>query len=432
MRVLWLTNQFMPDACARLKMPPSIKGGWMSSLFQALKEDGSVRLGVVSALAGGDAARITVDDADHFILPVSSDNDQFQPPDRDVKKHFNDILEVFNPDLIHVHGTEKFYGFLARDTGIPALVSIQGLLHVYADHYFGGLPVKTHLKNYTLSDLIFRNGVLHREKRFRQRAEREKEIIRSHRYFTGRSLWDRAHLRKLNPEAAYFHCHELMRPPFYSVRRDPRKIIRHSILTPTSEYPLKGMHWLLKAAAGLKGEFPDLRIKVADAPFAAGTGGLSVLARQKQHGYRLYLAKLVDELGLKNIIQPTGPLDGGQMAEMMAQCHVVAIPSMAENGCNVLHEAMLVGTPCTVSMAGGMISMIDHETTALGFQPGDAAMLAECIRRIFTDDQMTREMVEKAREIVLQRHDKDEIVRRTIAIYEEIISREAAKGMVFG
>ena len=46
-------------------------------------------------------------------------------------------------------------------------------------------------------------------------AAREREIMRINRSFIGRTEWDRAVLWAVNPAATYYHCDEVLRPPFY-------------------------------------------------------------------------------------------------------------------------------------------------------------------------------------------------------------------------
>src|SRR6516162_6743563 len=38
------------------------------------------------------------------------------------------LLRTLSPDLIHVHGTESGYGLAALDTGLPTIVTMQGIV----------------------------------------------------------------------------------------------------------------------------------------------------------------------------------------------------------------------------------------------------------------------------------------------------------------
>ena len=74
-----------------------------------------------------------------------------------------------------------------------------------------------------------------------------------------------------------------------------------------------------------------------------------------------------------------------------------------------------------VSFVGGVPSMVNDGETALCFPPGDEAVLAECLRKLFDDDGLAQRLSESARKIALNRHDRVRGAERTVEIYKKVI-----------
>ncbi|MBU2043893.1 MAG: glycosyltransferase family 4 protein [Candidatus Omnitrophica bacterium] len=421
MRVFWFNNILFPEAAQSLGLPPPVSGGWMPALGHALNETGKVQLAVATVVKKPLWSKKEIDGIMHYTIPFPQGGRK-EIDLRPGKKLLGDCLkaiEDFAPDVVHIHGTEYFYGLLSAKSLIkcPAIVSTQGLIKEYAKVYWGELSFKEVLKCQSLYEFIIRcgSGLLLDRRRWHKRAKyMEQKIIKGNRYFIGRTLWDKAHLLEINPTADYYHCDELLRPPFYSIHWEPNHMAKYSIFAASARYPIKGFHLLLKAAAMLKRDFPEMSIRVAD--------GL-IGRRPRRKTYNTLLYDLIDSSGLKDCVVPLGLLSAEEMAKEMSKAHAVVIPSFIENSSNSLAEAMLVGAPCVASLAGGTTTMIDDRQTALGFPAGDAAMLAECLRMIFSDDKLANNLSKSAKATAQKRHDKKIIVKTMLQIYEDVIKK---------
>ncbi|MBU2473242.1 MAG: glycosyltransferase [Candidatus Omnitrophica bacterium] len=419
MRVFWFNNILFPEAAQSLGLPPPVSGGWMPALGHALNETGKIKLAVATVVENPLWSKKEIGGIVHYVIPLSKGGRKGVGL-RLSKKLLEDCLkaiEDFVPDVVHVHGTEYFYGLPSAKNLVqcPAIVSIQGVIKEFAKVYWGGLSFKEILKYQSILRLMFGRGLLP-EKRIWHKAAKymEQEIIKGNRYFIGRTLWDKAHLLEINPTADYYHCDELLRPPFYSIHWEPNHMAKYSIFAASARYPIKGFHLLLKAAAMLKRDFPEMSIRVAD--------GL-IGRRPRRKTYNTLLYDLIDSSGLKDCVVPLGLLSAEEMAKEMSKAHAVVIPSFIENSSNSLAEAMLVGAPCVASLAGGTTTMIDDRQTALGFPAGDAAMLAECLRMIFSDDKLANNLSKSAKATAQKRHDKKIIVKTMLQIYEDVIKK---------
>ena len=96
-------------------------------------------------------------------------------------------------------------------------------------------------------------------------------------------------------------------------------------------------------------------------------------------------------------------------------------PSSIENSPNSLGEAQLLGVPTIASYVGGVPDMINHGKTGLLYRFEEIEMLAECIRRIFTDTTLAMNLSENGIKAAKKRHHQKENLNRMIEIYQLII-----------
>jgi glycosyltransferase involved in cell wall biosynthesis len=413
MRVLWFINVPFPEVADTLGLEPFHKAGWLSSYANALLKLSDVEIVTVTRSQVRENVKVKAMGIVHHVLSVDSMSHLTKPMSKKFELEYLNIIRDTAPDLVHFHGTEYHYGLLAAGDQliVPSVVSIQGLISDCTRFLWGGLRTIEIIQTQSLRDITNQRGLMWDRINWERRAKMEHKIIRGNKYFIGRTRWDRAHLKAINKDLSYFHCDELMRPPFYEVVRDSKNIERFSIFSPTASYPLKGFHWLLRAAKILKAEFPTLQIRLADKPIRKG---------KHSTGYDRYLWKLIDESGLTKHVTLLGALNAEGMANELARAHVFVSASMVENRCNSLAEAMLIGTPAVVSLAGGMVSTVKDRQTALCFPLGDFAMLAECIRMIFANDALANRLAASARVLALRRHDAKLIAERLRAIYKMV------------
>jgi L-malate glycosyltransferase len=417
LKVLWFSNVVLPEAAKPLGLPVFLKAGWLEGYLAALRGSGEASVTVATrSSAVNHVTEVVVEGVRHVLLPAAS-IDATAPLSEEAIREYSEVVQKVSPDVIHYHGSEYHYGLLTAKGHIvvPAVLSIQGLMGEYGKVYFGGLSLRELLRAHTVREvflyLYLRGGIWGGRRHFERRALIEGDILRGMNHICGRTLWDRAHVREINPSAQYHHCDELLRPPFYAARRDLAKFRRFSIYAPTASYPLKGFHFLLKAVSLLKHDFPGIMVRIAD---------VQHLHRHSNNGYWQLLHSMVRDLGLSEHIEWLGPLDATGVAGVLSDSHVFVSSSVVENLCNALAEAMLVGVPSIASYAGGMATTLQDKETGLCFPIGDYAMLAENIRLLFTDDELSRRLVTNAREVAIRRHDVSAVGIRLLDIYRRV------------
>lgn len=419
MKILWCVNILLPDAAKAVGAPHSPFGGWMVSLSSSLAQIDGINLAVAAPYSGSALKKLEVNNITYYLLPGGTMAMSGKGGDR-LKDYWREVAKDFAPDLLHLHGTEYAHGLALLEAcpDIPSVVSIQGLLGVIEKYYYAGMEFSDVFLRPSFRDIVRLDPLWNNRRAMRKRAVSEREILCKVRHVIGRTTWDYSNAKAVNPGIEYHHCDESLRDPFYKNEWDISKIQRHSIFTTQAGYPIKGLHILLKAVAILKKDYPHIQV------FAAGQSlwGNSFMGRLKTPGYGLYIKRMIKDLGLEGNFVLTGLLDAEGVVDRLLKTHAFVVPSAVENGCNALHEAMLVGVPSIAAFSGGMTDMMTHQSNGFMYPFMEAAMLAEYIRRIFTSDELARQFSQAGRVSTHKRHDRKKVTDTTVEIYRDIVS----------
>lgn len=425
MRVLWFTNMVMPDACRQMGRPaPRANGWWMVALLDRLKQRRDMQLAVVVE-AGLRDASFQADGVDYFVLKMPWQRAAARVlrlpsvcrPVRSQLARYGDVISRWNPDVIHVHGTERDYGLVKAwgYTAKPCLVSIQGLLIQCVRKAFGDLlpgevlPVSRRLMG-------VQAGSMRQRREWRCGMAAEEAIFKSVETVVGRTAWDHAWAWAYNPGVRYRHVDEMMRPEFMEAESWRVEVCEKlRIFTTSGPMALKGLHVLLEAVARLRQVRPDVKLKVASSGFVPPVSD-----------YARYVAGQVRRWGLESTVEFLGWLDGNGLVEQMRLANCFVTPSFIENGCNALQEAMLVGCPCVATMTGGLLTTIESEVTGLMYPVGDPAFLAWQINRLFKDDALACRLGQQARKVATERHSLEKIEAQILSAYRELCGQPAA------
>jgi glycosyltransferase involved in cell wall biosynthesis len=424
-KILWLTSFPLPDLTSALGKTSAPICGWLGALAGALATNGEIELAVASNVPRTIFTKKKICGVQHYAIPMPKDHVNGRRLPKSLIIDYQRALKDFQPDLIHVHGTEFYHGLLTGRGHLerPTVISLQGIIDAYVSHYFGSISRSAVLKSRTLRDYVRFDGLVEQKYRWHKRAEWEREIFATHSHFVGRTLWDQAQLRRLNPRARYYHGGEALRAVFYTKTWRREGITRHSIFAPSAAYPLKGFHVLVKAVALLRSEFPNITVRSPLAHFYPTLTGVKRLWKNcRSTGYAKYLTDLIRSKGLEKHIVGLPAISANEMVGELSKANAFVLPSFIENSPNSLCEAMLVGTPCITSYVGGVPSLVRDEQTALVFPSGDEAVLAEQIRRLFLDPQLGEQLSAKARSTARSRHSHGQIVGDMLRIYKSVIT----------
>ena len=415
MRLLWLSN--MAPSPVLQQLGKTSRGGlWMDHVLKDLRCRQDLKLHLLFPLNGGAAGNLDSDcsyAAFEKLAPAVCDPQQ--------EAFFLRQLREFKPDVVHIWGTEFGHtrnmlqacqkeGLLDR-----TVVSIQGLCSIYARHYNEGIPAEV-LKHNTIRDILRHDGLLQQQAAFEKRGENEKEAFRLCRHVIGRTHWDRACARVLNPQAEYHFCNETMRDDFYEGSWSYETCVKHRIFASSCIYPIKGFHYLLEALAEVRKRYPDATLFVPGKNPVAG----NFSQKFRQDGYAGYLEKLLKDLNLMDAVTFLGSLSGEKMKENYLKANVFVLPSTIENSPNSLGEAMLLGVPCAAADVGGVTTMLESGREGIVFQGTAPYMLSDAIEKIFSMEEKAESMGKAAADHAKKTHDPDKNLRDLLNIYEEI------------
>lgn len=417
MNILWITNIVFPEAQALLTGDRRFtsSGGWMLGEAQALLKQPDIVLYVatpsksVNALRVLNGERIT-----YYLFPLGKGN---LKKNDEYRKYWRQIHDALNPDVVHIHGTEYSHGLAYVDEcgADNVVVSIQGLTSEIAKYYSLGLTRWQILRNITIGDL-FRGSVFGDIRRFRSRGEVEIELINKVHNIIGRTSFDRSHVWKLNPNAMYFFCNEILREEFYTGKWEYTSCVPYTIFFSQANDPLKGFHILLEAMSLIKKEYPEVKLRVAGRDITKHKATIKGIYTYS--GYGKLIRRKIKKYDLQDIIVFTGPLDAQQVKTELIKANVFVSASTIENSSNSLAEAQILGVPCVASFVGGTPDMICGKESGILYRCEDAVALAYLICDWFKRSESFNNA--KMSEIAHKRHDVLYNALQLITIYNQI------------
>ena len=341
---------------------------------------------------------------------------------KELEDQFRKELETYQPDVIHIWGTE--YGHTlamvnaAEQCGLldHTVVSIQGLCSVYAGHYAEGVPYAIQQRS-TFRDLVRRDNILQQKKKFALRGELEVAALKKARHVIGRTDWDEACVRQINPKIEYHFCNETLRDAFYEGQWQYDVCRKHRIFASSCTYPVKGFHYLLEAFAEVLRDYPDARLAVPGRSFFTPADAKGKL---RQNSYHLYLEELAKQYHVEDKIDFMGSLTAEGMKQSFLEANVFVLPSTIENSPNSLGEAMLLAVPCVAGDVGGVTNLMHHQTEGFVYQSTAAYMLASYIKKVFAMEDKAARLGLEARNHARKTHDPEKNLQDLMAIYGKL------------
>lgn len=310
------------------------------------------------------------------------------------------IVQDFQPDVIHVFGSESVYGLVASLTTIPTVIHIQGILSAYFETW---LP-----HNLSWAKLFFRTPRMilgyEGQKKF---IKREKYIFKTCKYFMGRTVWDKGLTSILSPDAKYFYCSEMLRPEIYYSPKtwQPTHNKQIKLISIISGPVYKGSDVILRTAKHLK-EFSNLDFSwnvygVKDVHFAERLTGIN--------------ANDVN-------VFPSGIINAQQLVDHICESDIFIHPSYIENSPNTVCEAQVLGIPIIVTHVGGTETLVENNRTGILVPANDTFMMASQILRLSNDSELCMRLGQRGREVALSRHNPQTIITDLMKTYKTIIN----------
>lgn len=410
MKILWLVNIMLPEIAEALKVSAPPTGGWLTGLSKDLVKRDKTELIICFP------ADKTYEGKSHSGL-IYYGFDQMG----NVPLQLQKVINRTTPDVVHIWGTELKQSRIMLEVieklGLldNALLSIQGLVSIYAKHYYANLPNRI-IYSWTLRDLIKCSNIWCEKRIFEKRGKDEIITIQKAKHIIGRTDWDRACTYRLNPGANYYFCNETLRESFYKKKWKLSKCERHSIFVSQCSSPIKGFHYMLEALVDIKKRFPDTHLYTTGRKIV----GVSFKEKLKQTSYEKHIVSLIKKYNLEKNVTFLGVLDEEEMCERYIKSNVFVSCSAIENSPNSLGEAMLVGCPSVSSDVGGVKNMLRHGIDGYIYPSDEPYMLAYYISKIFLDDDLAIFLSENGKEHAKITHDNIKNCDKLVSIYEKV------------
>lgn len=421
MKVLWMCNVKLNiiDEIEKGSRGSTFGGGWMEALAKKCLEDKDFKLVVCYPVAGNEESGV--------IKSLSYWGIHFDKKELNLVKYdheriiskFMNILEIEKPDIIHLHGSEFSYAYdlycAAKKMGLGSKVvlSIQGLIKPYAKYIKEGIPLSVFYRS-TLSEMKNYCSLRTQYKSALIRGEYENSLLKELNNVIGRTDWDRANAKCVNPHIKYFKCNETLRDAFYTGGWEYERCKKHTILVTQASTPIKGFHKFIESIELLHNKYEDLKVWVT---------GTDIFKKDYLRGtsYGLYINELIRKYELENVIEFLGPVCAEKMKELMLSANVFVLPSAIENSPNSLGEAMLLGVPCITTDVGGVKNMILHNSEGFVCPYGDAEQLTYYVQKLFEDYELANSFSKQAKNHAVSTHDSLKNYTDLINIYKGMI-----------
>lgn len=420
MRVLWFASTQLPAVTGNL----NAGGGWVEGLRRALElYEPDAELGIA---APGRAAheRFTAGNSTYFHIrhaqtkrPMSRALARWRAdevPDGALDA-CRDVIREFSPDLIHVHGSEHYFGLVASSLRVPVMISLQGIAALYERFALNALGIGDLLRSIPTREFVLGYGPIHACHAMHARSVRERAIMHSCNDFMGRTLWDRTVLRMLRPEARYHEVGEVLGAPFYGAGWAHAEAETAVLYSTGGASTRKGVEILLEALVLMRrsgGRETRLRLAggVMDGPMSGRVGAL--LATPE----------------LRGAVDLLGRLSPEQVAHELSRASAFVLPSHIDNSPNALCEAMVVGTPCIAAFVGGVPSLLRDGDEGLLYHDADPYALAGTIDRLLDDPAFAARLGANARKTARARHDPRLVAAQAVAAYRNVLEGRHGTG----
>jgi glycosyltransferase involved in cell wall biosynthesis len=185
--------------------------------------------------------------------------------------------------------------------------------------------------------------------------------------------------------------------PIPEISREKNRLI----VTNSADMPLKGLYYLLRAVATVAQTRP---VK------------LTVVGTAKKNGYS---QRLIQQLGIGNLVAFTGRIASEQFVREYARATVAVVPSVYEGFGLPVGEAMACAVP-VISTTGGALPEVVGDAGVL-VPPADHHALARAILKILDQPQLAQNLGQAGYRRVQQHFTWEKAAEKTAAVYREAI-----------
>lgn len=393
----------------------------MEAMIDSAKDDEDIEIIIVNVM---DIPSVSVlDDGNirYYSIPgTASERYDYKSPN--AHKYWREIIEKECPDVIELWGTEMPYGLAALDEArdIPAVVYIQGILESIGRHYRAGMTDVELRKACTIRDILTCRTIRRIQADYLERSAYEVAIVNKAKNVIVENKWAEAYYQKVCPSVKVHWCPLCISQEFEKERWTPDKMRRYTLMCSAANYPIKGLHMLLKALAIVRAKYPEVKLRIPGTSLRRMT---SLKARFKQNGYEKFIRNQIEELSLKDSVEYMGRLTAAEMAKKMSESNCFVMCSAIENHSSTLKEAMTVGVPCIASYVGGIPEYAVNDGNCLLYRFEDYEVLAQHIIHLFESQDLCIRLSDKAALDMAESRAKNDFYKISKEIYVRLMKK---------
>lgn len=402
-------------------------GNWITSYINNLASEDSIEIVVVSLGSVFSIQRIK-DTKITQVLLTRSYHRPYNRPKKKLFQQFSKTLGKFNPDVIHIWGTEGPWCHLIElgkvDKRIVVL-SMQGVVNSLRLAWFAGLSFTEVIRSsFGFMDFVFfRKSYAVLYYRFSKYSKFESKFIGSLRYVIYQSNWVKGWLKsfsKNSPSLTMVRTNINMRENFKSgvwKYKDLRN--RPLVVSTTSSIrAYKGLHITLKALSILVHDFSlDIKLQIIGVENPIGK---KMILRS---GYENLIIFLLKKFNIASNVNFLGTLDSAHIKSTLLDSDVFVQSSFVESYSVTLAEAMYLGVPSVVAYSAALPEL-GGEKSSVYYSPGDHVSLANKIFELTNSPDLMKSMSKESRKEIIRKTEDSKIVNEHINLYTKILKNE--------
>jgi glycosyltransferase involved in cell wall biosynthesis len=187
------------------------------------------------------------------------------------------------------------------------------------------------------------------------------------------------------------------------------------ILCVTNLRPIKNLETLIRSFVIVKKEIPSSKLIIVGGELLLTTSMLG--PAKPKWNYRLKLEKLIDSLGVKDVIF-TGYQNENELRKFYAASEVFCMPSKVEGQCLSAGEAASAGLPLVLSNLETLVEI--YQGCALFHEPSDHLSLAKNILNILENPKLAKKLGRIGKR-KMQNYRPDIIYKKLRELYENLL-----------
>ncbi len=418
-KVLWFSNHvFSYESSEKIELNRNSGRGWVSALEYALRQYDEYELAI--AFPDNSITSIQKEEYDNRVVyripfpesKIKRWKNRFlgKLEGEDIIQNHIKVVEDYQPDLIHIYGTENSFGKIINKVDAPIIMDLQGILSSIVLKWYSSISKFESFIYSSLFAIINIKTHYHDYKIKVKRGEREKDILSNAQYVTGRTHWDKNISKALAPNAHYMSCSRVIKDDYWNTDWSMPNNNELHLLSIMNEDFYKGLDVVVKTCQILEKNNIPYKWKIV---------GITPKSDYVKIVYR--------KIGVKPNqlnIEFCGKKSSKEIANLLTETNFFIHPSYIENSPNSVCEAMVAGAPVIATQVGGVGSFIKHDVSGWMFQEGDYTMLAGLLGYLNVQKDHVLKVCYEGKTVARKRHNLEKILNDTISNYQYVLQKE--------